>query len=124
MQRLIEILLNALPEAIGALIAAGIITLLSYLFVKRLRKPTLPDNSLPQAPPEPPKPEIYSNLPSRTEFIGRKKEMERVKTTLNSPNSSIDINSFSNLDKRFLALEMVPNCSKDFACKFLHSFSI
>lgn len=38
MEGLFNILLNALPEALGALFAAGIIALLSYLFVKRFRK--------------------------------------------------------------------------------------
>jgi len=64
MQKIIELLLNALPEAIGGLIAAGIITLLSYLFVKRLRKATSPENEPQQLLTEPALPEIYSNLPS------------------------------------------------------------
>lgn len=82
MQRIIEILLNALPEAIGGLLAAGIIALLSYLFFKRFRKASPPPEKLQELLPEPPVPEIYSNLPARTEFIGRKKEMERVKEAL------------------------------------------
>jgi hypothetical protein len=73
MEGLFKILFNALPEALGALIAAGIITLLSYIFVKRLRKASHP-TELQHLPLEPAKPEIYSNLPPRTDFIGREKE--------------------------------------------------
>lgn len=110
MQRLIEILFNALPEAIGGLIAAGIITLLSYLFVKRLRKVTPQEKAPQELLPEPPLPEIYSNLPSRTEFIGRKKEMERVKAALNSRYFLICIDGIGGIGKTSLALEVIHEC--------------
>jgi|GEM_PF-3099557 len=78
MQKIIELLLNALPEAIGGLIAAGIITLLSYLFVKRLRKATSPENEPQQLLTEPALPEIYSNLPSfeQNSLVEKKKWSE------------------------------------------------
>jgi hypothetical protein len=83
MEGFLKLLLNALPEALGALIATGIITLLSYLFVKRLRKESSPSN-LQQLLLQPTKPEIYSNLPPRTDFIGREKEKALVIEALNS----------------------------------------
>ncbi len=107
MQRVIEIFLNSLPEAIGGLLAAGIIALLSYLFVKRFRKkPTEHQELLPDAH----LPEIYSNLPSRTEFIGRKKEIERVKEALNSRYFLICIDGIGGIGKTSLALEVIHEC--------------
>ncbi len=110
MQRIIEILLNALPEAIGGLIAAAIIALLSYFFVKRFRKESPQEKALQELLPESPVPEIYSNLPSRTEFIGRKKEMERVKAALNSRYFLICIDGIGGIGKTSLALEVIHEC--------------
>jgi len=110
MERLFEILLNALPEAIGGLIAAGIIALLSYLFVKRLRKESPQEKAPQELLPEPALPEIYSNLPSRTEFIGRKKEMERIKAALSSRYFLICIDGIGGIGKTSLALEVIHEC--------------
>jgi LuxR family glucitol operon transcriptional activator len=110
MQSIIEILLNAVPEAIGGLIAAGIIALLSYLFVKRLRKATPSESPPQQLLTEPARSEIYSNLPSRIEFIGRKKEMERVKSALNSRYFLICIDGIGGIGKTSLALEVIHEC--------------
>jgi len=107
---ILEIFLNALPEAIGGLIAAGIIALLSYLFVKRIRRESPQEKASQELLPEAPAPEIYSNLPSRTEFIGRKKEMERVKEALNSRYFLIGIDGIGGIGKTSLALEVVHEC--------------
>lgn len=110
MEGIFEILLNALPEAIGGLIAAGIIALLSYLFVKRLRKESLQEKAPQELLNEPPVPEIYSNLPSRTEFIGRKKEMERIRAALSSRYFLICIDGIGGIGKTSLALEVIHEC--------------
>ncbi len=106
MEKLIEILLNALPEAVGALIATGILGLLSYFFVKRLRKEPVPTNKPLEITIQPPAPEIYANLPSRTEFIGRKDEMRRVLDALNSRWPLICIDGIGGIGKTSLALEV------------------
>jgi len=107
MAGIVKILLNALPEALGALIATGIIALLSYLFVKKLKRGSL-DANIPEALPlEPPKPEIYSNLPPRTEFIGREKEKVLVTEALNSRWSLVCIDGIGGIGKTSLALEVV-----------------
>jgi LuxR family glucitol operon transcriptional activator len=110
MEGILEILRNALPEAIGGLIATGIIALLSYLFVKRLRKVTPQEKASQELLPEPPAPEIYSNLPSRTEFIGRKKEIERIIEALNSRYFLICIDGIGGIGKTSLALEVIHEC--------------
>ncbi|MCI0514791.1 hypothetical protein L0128_16365, partial [candidate division KSB1 bacterium] len=108
MEKIIELLLNALPEAIGALLATGIIALLSFLFVKRFRKtPSPPPLELPTPPPAP---EIYANLPSRTEFIGRKNELRRVLDALNSRWPLVCIDGIGGIGKTCLALEVTHEC--------------
>ncbi len=109
MERLFEILLNALPEAIGGLIVAAIGGLWLF-FRKRFRK-KLPQTDLTQQLlPELPAPEIYSNLPSRTEFIGRVKEIERIKAALNSRYFLICIDGIGGIGKTSLVLEVIHEC--------------
>ncbi|MBD3337477.1 MAG: hypothetical protein GF353_00120 [Candidatus Lokiarchaeota archaeon] len=110
MQGILEVLLSALPEAIGGLIAAGIVALLSYLFVKRLRKEPVAVNENNEITAQPPAPQIFSNLPPGTEFIGRKKEIERVKEALNSRWPVICIDGIGGIGKTSLALEVTNAC--------------
>ncbi|MCI0496437.1 tetratricopeptide repeat protein, partial [candidate division KSB1 bacterium] len=109
MEGIIKVLLNALPEAVGALIATGILYLLSSFWLKRRRRGLPPPDPPPELP-KPPKPEIYANLPSRSEFIGRKKERERVKEALNSRSFLICIDGIGGIGKTSLALEVVHEC--------------
>ncbi len=110
MAELIKILINALPEAIGGLIAAGVLTLLSYLFVKKFKKP-LPQSEHPiPIITEPPKPEIPSNLPPRSAFVGREKEKQLVKDALNSRWPLICIDGIGGIGKTSLTLEVVSEC--------------
>lgn len=110
MKELFEILVNALPEAIGALMAAGVLALVSYLFVKKFKKP-LPQPELPiPIINEPPKPEIPSNLPPRSAFVGREKEKQLVKDALNSRWPLICIDGIGGIGKTSLALEVVSEC--------------
>ncbi len=74
MKKIIEILLNSLPEAIGGLLAAGIIALLSYFFVKRLKKESPPINLANNLLPETKVPPIYSNLPSERNSLAEQKK--------------------------------------------------
>ena len=110
MEEFLKILLNALPEALGALIATGIIALLSYLFVKRLKKETAKPIKLKELASEPPKPEICSNLPQRTEFIGKEREKRLIIEALNSHWPLVCIDGIGGIGKTSLALEVVHDC--------------
>jgi len=105
-----EILLNALPEIIGGLVVATLIALGGY-FLNRLSKsknilPIHIENLHPIAT----KVEIPSNLPARTNFIGREKEKNRVMEALKSRSYLICIDGIGGIGKTSLALEIANEC--------------
>lgn len=112
MEGILEILLNALPEAIGGLIAAGIIAMLSYFFVKRLKKETAQKITHVEVQTISSKPEICFNLPPRSNFIGREKEKLLVIQALNSRWPLIIIDGIGGIGKTSLALEIIYECLK------------
>lgn len=116
MEGILEILRDALPEAIGGLVAAATIGLLSYLFVKWIKKEHPQTIETHNTAPEPPAPEICANLPPRSMFIGREKEKARVREALNSRSYLICIDGIGGIGKTSLALEVAHEClraSKD-----------
>ncbi|MFQ6014143.1 MAG: NB-ARC domain-containing protein [Anaerolineae bacterium] len=108
MDALLEILRNALPEALGGLIAAAILAVLGYLYMRLRKQPT----SLPEQQPlePPPQPTIPSNLPPRKEFIGREKERARVREALASRWPLTCIDGIGGIGKTALALEVAGEC--------------
>jgi hypothetical protein len=111
---ILEIIRDALPEAIGGLIVAAIIALIGYLYT-RWRKPvTKPVGSEagPPPPPKPPVPEIPHNLPQPGEFIGREREKAQVREALASRSYLICIDGIGGIGKTALALEVVHECLK------------
>jgi tetratricopeptide (TPR) repeat protein len=111
---ILEIIRDALPEAIGGLIVAAIIALIGYLYT-RWRKPvTKPVGSEagPPPPPKPPVPEIPHNLPQPGEFIGREREKAQVREALASRSYLVCIDGIGGIGKTALALEVVHECLK------------
>jgi len=105
---ILEIIRDALPEAIGGLIVAAIVALIGYLYTRWRKSVTKPVRSQASPPPpsKPPVPEIPHNLPPRGEFIGREKEMEQVRQALASRSYLVVIEGIGGIGKTVLALEV------------------
>ncbi|MFQ5988089.1 MAG: NB-ARC domain-containing protein, partial [Dehalococcoidia bacterium] len=114
---ILEIIRDALPEAIGGLIVAAIVALIGYLYT-RWRK-TVPKpvggETVPPSPLKPPAPKIPHNLPQPGEFIGREREKAEVREALSSRWPLICIDGIGGIGKTALALEVANRCLR--ACK-------
>ncbi|MFQ6059416.1 MAG: NB-ARC domain-containing protein, partial [Anaerolineae bacterium] len=112
-----QLILNALPEAIGGLIAVLVVALAGYLFRRftRQRVPALTEAKaeVPTATVElakPPTPEIPHNLPQPGEFIGREREKGQVREALASRSFLVSIDGIGGIGKTALALEVAHEC--------------
>jgi len=107
---MIDVLLNALPEIVGGLIVAGLIALVGY-FLSKLRRSVEPSpTDIENLSFTSTKLEIPSNLPARTDFIGREKEKARVIEALDSRSYLICIDGIAGIGKTSLALEVANEC--------------
>jgi len=115
---ILEIIRDALPEAIGGLTVVAIVALISYLYArwrKTVPKPVEGETGS-SLPSKPPMPEIPHNLPQPGEFIGREREKAEVREALVSRSFLVSIDGIGGIGKTALALEAAHEClraSKD-----------
>jgi tetratricopeptide (TPR) repeat protein len=112
-----QLILNALPEAIGGLIAVLVVAVAGYLFRRFTRQPTsTPAETKAEVPAVTVEltklstPEIPQNLPPRGEFIGREREKAEVREALASRSYLVCIDGIGGIGKTALALEVTHEC--------------
>jgi len=109
---ILEIIRDALPEAIGGLIVAAIVALIGYLYTRWRKTAPKPveGETVPPSPLKPPVPKIPQNLPQPGEFIGREKEKGQVREALASRSFLVSIDGIGGIGKTALALEAAHEC--------------
>lgn len=106
MDSIIKILLDALPEIIAGIILA-LLSYLGYQFLKLFkRKKSKSEKIEKEIKLKLPELEFPSNLPPRTDFIGRQEEKNVIKRALNSRWPLILIDGIGGIGKTSLALEV------------------
>ncbi len=109
---ILELIRDALPEAIGGLIVAAIVAFIGYLYTRWRKTITKPVESEtgPPSLSKPPVPKIPHNLPQPGEFIGREREKAELREALASRSYLVCIDGIGGIGKTALALEAAHEC--------------